>query len=116
MLLILGKGIDYLVIKFYSISSKLLHISFGGLCLGVLVTGFTLGSYSHDAEYTMFQGRALVAVITAFFTFQITDLAELIIKIPGFEGLGQRIIRKQKSQGKKLQLILVPTFNILDAA
>lgn len=53
-----------------------------------LVTGLTLSSYSHDAKWTLFQGRPILAVLTtAFFTFRITDLAELLVKIPRIKGL-----------------------------
>lgn len=108
MIQILVKGILYLVVKFNPgvntlsgcIRSKLLGvISFGGICLGVLVSGFSLGSYSHDAEWSFFQGKPLVAVLsTAFFTIRLTDLAELLVKIPGFNALGDVIILPKECQ------------------
>lgn len=122
MIDVLGKGILYLVVKFSPevntslgcILSKLLWvISFGGICLGVLVSGFSLGSYSHDAEWSLFQGRPLVAVLsTAFFTIRLTDLAELLVKVhsicyinynellrvPGLTSLGEHITLPKECQ------------------
>lgn len=115
MIDVLDKGILYLV---YSnspevntllaciLSNLLLYISVSGICLGVLITGFTLGSFSHDAKWSMFQGRPLVAntIVLAFFTFRIIDLAKLLVKKPNISSLDDRIILRWKSQDKRLWL------------